>query len=98
MGDDQCEDCGAAKLGDVTVADLSYCRAPWECVGGGDNGSEGSASPDGPSPGLCRRFQKSWLDARLQMEDVHPQLEKGDGRICVDGQYQPMMLMKPSVA
>jgi hypothetical protein len=31
------------------------------------------------------------------MEDVHPQLQKGDGKLCIDGKYQPMVLMKTNV-
>ncbi|KAL7535910.1 hypothetical protein ACHAXR_006803 [Thalassiosira sp. AJA248-18] len=107
----ECNECSKSKLEDVSVADLSYCRAPWEC-GGGDDDDGGSpdeddefepadsvsTATDSLSSGLCRQFQKTWFAARLQMEDVHPQLQKGSGKLCIDGQYQPMILMKPRTA
>jgi len=97
----QCNDCSKSKLEEVSVADLSYCHAPWECGGGGsgdgNNDAAASSTPDKLSSGLCRQFQKAWFGGRLQMEDVHPQLQKGSGTLCIDGQYQPMMLLKPSV-
>ena len=97
-----CDECSKSKLKGVSVADLSYCRAPWECGGGDTNNdaadTDSSATIDTLSSGLCRKFQKMWFSGRLQMEDVHPQLQKGSGKLCVDGQYQPMMLLKPSTA
>lgn len=102
--DDHCDDCSKSKFKDVSVADLSYCRAPWECVGGVDGGGDGenndasaAATPESLSSGLCRQFQKTWFDGRLQMEDLHPQLEKGNGQLCASGQYQPMTVLKPRV-
>ncbi len=103
--DGQCNDCSKSKFDDVVVADLSYCRAPWEC---GDSGMDGtrvtadneqdelssSASDKLLSSGLCRQYQKLWFSGRLQMEDVHPQLQKGKEKLCIDGRYQPMMLVK----
>lgn len=95
-----CNECSKSKLDDVLVADLSYCRAPWEC--GANPAAEADSSPsttiDTLSSGLCRQFQKLWFGGRLQMEDVHPQLQKGSGKLCIDGEYQPMMLLKSSVA
>ena len=90
----QCRDCGRSPLREVVVADLSNCRAPWMC--GVSDDDETTATPDALSSGLCRQFQQAWFRARLQMEDVHPQLEKGSGTLCIDGQYQPMVLLKPS--
>jgi len=100
--DEQCDDCSKSKFKDVSVADLSYCGAPWECVGGVDGGGNdendaAAVTPESSSFGLCRQFQKSWFDGRLQMEDVHPQLEKGNGQLCASGQYQPMTRLKPRV-
>ena len=106
----QCGDCSRSKFEDVSVADLSYCGAPWEC-GGGDSGEgeEDDADNDngggGTSPasdtllssGLCRQYQRFWFGGRLQMEDVHPQLQVGEGKLCVDGRYMPMVLSKPFV-
>ena len=90
---EQCNECSKSKPKDVYVADFSYCRAPWEC-GGSEGGAE---APDTLSSGLCRQFQNSWFSARLQMEDVHPQLQKGNGQLCANGQYQPMALVKSDV-
>lgn len=84
----QCNDCNHAKLEDVYVADLSYCLAPWEC--GGDDAL--FTSDSALSSGLCRKFHKQWFGGRLQMEDVHPQIQKGSGILCVDGKYQPMLV------
>ena len=106
--DGQCKDCSKSNVEDVVVADLSYCRAPWECGDSGMEDSNGmtaeneqdeassSTSDKVLSSGLCRQYQKMWFSGRLQMEDVHPQLQKGDGRLCIDGRYQPMMLFKPT--
>mmetsp|Transcript_31985 Transcript_31985/g.77304 ORF Transcript_31985/g.77304 Transcript_31985/m.77304 type:complete len:188 (+) Transcript_31985:284-847(+) len=91
MGNDQCADCSASKIEDVTVADLSYCRAPWQCDREEDVPDKLSLSE------LCRKFQQRWFAGRLQMEDVHPQLRRGDGTLCADGRYRPMELSKPSV-
>ena len=79
----QCNDCSHSKLDDVFVADLSYCLAPWECGGG-----------DAAASTLCRKFHKQWFGGRLQMEDVHPQIQKGTGKLCIDGQYQPMTVVQ----
>ena len=76
----QCNDCSKTTPDEVRVADLSYCLAPWEC--GGDN----------LMSGLCRQYNKKWFGGRLQMEDVHPQLQKTIGKLCIDGQYQPMVV------
>ena len=93
--DSQCKDCSKTKFRYVVVADLSYCRAAWEC-GGDEDGDEEVVSHDKIlSSKLCRSFLKTWFNGRLQMEDVHPQLEKGNGKLCIDGKYQPMMLLKP---
>ena len=81
----QCNDCSKSTLDEVRVADLSYCLAPWEC--GGE-----IASTDNLMSGLCRQYQKKWFGGRLQMEDVHPQLQKTIGKLCIDGQYQPMVV------
>jgi hypothetical protein len=106
--DGQCKDCSKSKFEDVSVADLSYCRAPWKCgVGDDDANNSGVGKDEGTisvvstshllSSGLCRQYQRSWFNGRLQMEDVHPQLQKGDGKLCIDGKYQPMVLMKTNV-
>jgi len=107
----QCGDCSRSKFDDVSIADLSYCGAPWEC-GGGDSGEEEEEEEDadndnggGTSPAsdtllsscLCRQYQRFWFGGRLQMEDVHPQLQVGEGKLCVDGRYMPMVLSKPFV-
>ncbi|EJK60228.1 hypothetical protein THAOC_19464, partial [Thalassiosira oceanica] len=68
---------------DVRVADLGPCRAPWEC-------SEDGRAEEG---GACPEFRRGWFAGRLQMEDVHPQLERGEGKLCVDGRYLPMSLV-----
>eukprot|EP00986_Skeletonema_menzelii_P014047 scaffold8817_cov148-Skeletonema_menzelii.AAC.11 len=81
----QCNDCSKTTLDEVRVADLSYCLAPWEC--GGEN-----SSTDNLMTGLCRQYNKKWFGGRLQMEDVHPQLQKTIGKLCIDGQYQPMVV------
>ena len=73
--------CGPSP--DVRVADLGPCRAPWECSGDG-RAEEG---------GACAGFRRGWFAGRLQMEDVHPQLERGEGKLCVDGRYLPMALV-----
>lgn len=83
----QCSDCSKSKFDDIVVADWSYCLAPWKC---GVSGAMTSSSADKLSSRLCLRFQKEWFGGRLQMEDVHPQLQKGSGNICIDGLYQPM--------
>ncbi|KAL3809740.1 hypothetical protein ACHAXA_009242 [Cyclostephanos tholiformis] len=108
----QCRDCSKSKFEDVSVADLSYCRAPWECGAGvgvgedNDDDSNESTEVEGAtsavsdfllSSGLCRKYQSYWFSGRLQMEDVHPQLQQGDGTLCIDGRYQPMMLLSPTV-
>ena len=86
----QCQDCSKSNLQEVVVADMSYCIAPWKCgVGSGTLLS----SSDTLSSSLCRKFQKSWFSARLQMEDTHPQLHKSAGSICVGSEYQPMQIM-----
>jgi len=107
--DGQCKDCSKSKFEDISVADLSYCRAPWKCCGVGDDDANnpGVGDDEGTisvvsknhllSSGLCRQYQRSWFNGRLQMEDVHPQLQKGDGKLCIDGKYQPMVLMKTNV-
>jgi hypothetical protein len=108
-GAGSCNDCSKSKFDDVVVADLSYCRAPWEC-GDSISGMNGGTATSGStadheqeetstsdkllSSELCRQYQRIWFSGRLQMEDVHPQLQKGNGKLCVDGQYQPMMLIK----
>ncbi len=81
----QCNDCSKSTLDQVRVADLSFCLAPWEC--GGE-----TASTDNLMSGLCRQYSKKWFGGRLQMEDVHPQLQKTIGKLCIDGQYQPMVV------
>jgi hypothetical protein len=80
----QCQDCSKSDTEDILVADLSYCIAPWKC-------SYANAA-DALSYSLCRKFQKQWAGARLQMEDAHPQLQKSSGNICVGGEYQPMKM------
>jgi hypothetical protein len=84
----QCQDCSEFDLQDVLVADMSYCIAPWKC--GVREKSSTTSSSDTLSSPLCRKFQKTWFSARLQMEDVHPQLQKSSGSICVGTEYQPM--------
>lgn len=81
----QCNECSKMIPDKVHVADLSYCLAPWEC--GGEN-----SSTDNLMSGLCRHYSKKWFGGRLQMEDVHPQLQKTIGKLCIDGQYQPMVV------
>ena len=81
----QCNDCSKTAIDKVRVADLSYCLAPWEC--GGEN-----SSTDNLISGLCRQYHKNWFGGRMQMEDVHPQLQKTIGKLCIDGQYQPMIV------
>ena len=77
-----CDDsCGPSP--DVRVADLGPCRAPWEC-------SEDGRAEEG---GACPAFRRGWFAGRLQMEDVHPQLDRGEGKLCVDGRYLPMSLV-----
>ena len=97
--DSQCMDCSKKSVDDVVVADLSYCRAPWECGDEADPGANGNGEQSDKllSSKLCRKFEKTWFSGRLQMEDVHPQLEKGNGQMCIDGKYQPMQLNKPHV-
>jgi hypothetical protein len=85
----QCQDCSKANFQDVLVADMSFCIAPWKC-GVRDARYSSTSSSDTLSSPLCRKFQKSWFNARLQMEDVHPQLQKSSGSICVGAEYQPM--------
>jgi len=82
----QCNDCSKSTLDEVRVADLSYCLAPWEC------GGETASAADNLMSGLCRQYSKKWFGGRLQMEDVHPQLQKTIGKLCIDGQYQPMVV------
>ncbi|KAL7521243.1 hypothetical protein ACHAWX_007502 [Stephanocyclus meneghinianus] len=90
----QCQDCSKSDLEDVLVADLSYCLAPWKCGMGGATSSSSSSSADTLSSSLCRKFQKQWFNARLQMEDVHPQLQKSNGNICVGREYQPLRIIE----
>ncbi|KAL3782215.1 hypothetical protein HJC23_001035, partial [Cyclotella cryptica] len=90
----QCQDCSKSDLEDVLVADFSYCLAPWKCGMGGATSSSSSSLADTLSSSLCRKFQKQWFSARLQMEDVHPQLQKSSGNICVGGEYQPMKIIE----
>ncbi len=104
----QCRDCSKSKFEDVSVADLSYCHAPWDCgpgvgAAGGDNefaGIEGATSAVSDyllTSGLCRKYRSFWFSGRLQMEDVHPQLQLGGGQLCFNGQYQPMILLSPNI-
>ena len=79
--DNQCQDCSKSDIQDVMVADMAHCFAPWKC-----------ALSDTLSSTLCRKFQKALVSARLQMEDMHPQLEKSDGSICIGSEYQPMKM------
>ncbi|KAL7546087.1 hypothetical protein ACHAWF_009422 [Thalassiosira exigua] len=100
-GDDPCATCAASKAEEVIVADLSRCRAPWTCGAedaAGEGGGDSPATADVLSPGPCQKFRNAWFRGRLQMEDVHPQLEKGREELCVEGRYRPMKLLKPSVA
>jgi len=82
----QCNDCSKSAMDEVRVADLSYCHAPWVC--GGDT----TSSADNLISGLCRKFNNKWFAGRLQMEDVHPQLSRTIGKLCIDGEYQPMVV------
>jgi hypothetical protein len=82
----QCNDCSKSAMDEVRVADLSYCHAPWVC--GGDT----TSSADNLMSGLCRKFTNKWFAGRLQMEDVHPQLQRTIGKLCIDGEYQPMVV------
>lgn len=79
--ENQCQDCSKSAIQDVMVADMAYCLAPWKC-----------ALSDTLSSTLCRKFQKTLVSARLQMEDMHPQLQKSDGSICIGTDYQPMRM------
>jgi len=106
----ECNECSQSTLLEVSVADLSYCRAPWVCgnddADGGDDenndddatGAAAAVSTADKFSGLCPKFQNAWFSGRLQMEDVHPQLQKGSGALCIEGRYQPMMLLKPAVS
>jgi hypothetical protein len=88
----QCQDCSKSDWQDVLVADLSYCIAPWKCGAADSKTYQTASSSDTLSSTLCRKFQKSWYSARLQMEDAHPQLVKSSGSICVGKEYQPMRM------
>ena len=97
--DSQCKECSDTRGRYVMVADLSYCRAPWICSDEEDEDTNNKADTSDKllSSKLCRNFHKTWFRGRLQMEDVHPQLEKGNGKLCVNGEYQPMNLLQPKI-
>ena len=94
----QCRDCCKSKFEDVSVADLSYCRAPWECgvgVGVGDDGDSGetddketsSASDNLLSSGLWRQYQRYWFSGRVSVRCLTPShrgtaVNSGRGESC----------------